>query len=71
MAAAAIHDGDTAVGLDDRDQRALPEYMAVLYQSGDINQYYNIGVNDATLILTRKLPENLLINILRKKYGIQ
>ena len=30
----------------------------------DINQCYSIGVNDATLILTRKLLENLLIDIL-------
>jgi len=37
----------------------------------DINQCYNIGVNDATLVLTRKLLENLLIDILRKQYGKQ
>jgi len=37
----------------------------------DINQCYSIGVNDATLILTRKLLENLLIDILRKQYGKQ
>lgn len=37
----------------------------------DINQCYSIGVNDATLVLTRKLLENLLIDILRKEYGKQ
>ena len=37
----------------------------------DINQCYSIGVHDATLILTRKLLENLLIDILRKQYGKQ
>lgn len=35
----------------------------------DINQCYSSGVNDATLVLTRKLLENLLIDILRKQYG--
>ncbi|MFC6771821.1 hypothetical protein [Halorubrum pallidum] len=37
----------------------------------DINQCYSIGVHDATLVLTRKLLENLLIDILRKQYGKQ
>lgn len=37
----------------------------------DINQCYSIGVNDATLVLTRKLLENLLIDIIRKQYGKQ
>ena len=47
----------------------LPTYYPDLVD--DINQCYNIGVNDATLILTRKLLENLLIDILRKQYGKQ
>ncbi|CCQ35059.1 hypothetical protein HTIA_p2957 (plasmid) [Halorhabdus tiamatea SARL4B] len=37
----------------------------------DINQCYRIGVNDATLVLTRKLLENLLIDLLRDQYGKQ
>ncbi|WP_262176999.1 hypothetical protein [Haloarcula laminariae] len=37
----------------------------------DINRCYSIGVNDATLVLTRKLLENLLIDILREQYGKQ
>jgi len=37
----------------------------------NINQCYSIGVNDATLVLTRKLLENLLIDILQKQYGKQ
>lgn len=37
----------------------------------NINQCYSIGVNDATLVLTRKLLENLLIDILREQYGKQ
>ncbi|WP_058825716.1 hypothetical protein [Haloferax sp. Q22] len=37
----------------------------------DINQCYSLGVNDATLVLTRKLLENLIIDILRKEYGKQ
>ncbi|WP_049937183.1 hypothetical protein [Haloplanus natans] len=37
----------------------------------DINHCYSIGVNDATLVLTRKLLENLIIDILRKEYGKQ
>lgn len=37
----------------------------------DINQCYSIGINDATLVLTRKLLENLLIDILREQYGKQ
>lgn len=35
----------------------------------DINKSYQYGINDATLVLTRKLFENLLIDILRAKYG--
>ncbi|WP_154019044.1 hypothetical protein [Halococcus agarilyticus] len=34
-----------------------------------INTCYQLGINDATLILTRKLIENLLIDVLRRKYG--
>lgn len=34
----------------------------------DINSTYCLGVYDATLVLSRKLIENLLIDILRKKY---
>lgn len=37
----------------------------------NINQCYSIGVYDATLVLTRKLLENLLIDILRERYGKQ
>ena len=35
----------------------------------DINKTYRIEVFDGTLILTRKLLENLLIDIFREKYG--
>lgn len=35
----------------------------------NINNCYQFGIDDATLILTRKLIENLLIDVLRKKYG--
>lgn len=35
----------------------------------DINRCYQIGADEATLILTRKLVENLLIDLLRAKYG--
>lgn len=37
----------------------------------DINRCYRAGVNDAVLILLRKLIENLLIDILRGHYGKQ
>lgn len=37
----------------------------------DINQCYSIGIHDATLVLTRKLLENLLIDVLRRQYGKQ
>ena len=35
MAAAIAADGDTVVGLDERDVRALTECMAVLSEGGD------------------------------------
>jgi hypothetical protein len=35
------------------------------------NQCYSLGIYDATLVLTRKLLENLLIDILRDQYGKQ
>jgi len=35
----------------------------------NINRCYSLGIYDGTLVLTRKLLENLLIDILRKKYG--
>lgn len=34
-----------------------------------INQCYRLGIYDATLVLTRKLLENLLIDVLRNRYG--
>lgn len=34
-----------------------------------INQSYRLGIYDATLVLSRKLLENLVIDILRAKYG--
>ena len=37
----------------------------------DINRCYSLAIYDATLILTRKLLENLLIDILREQYGKQ
>jgi len=37
----------------------------------DINRCYSLAIYDATLILTRKLLENLLIDILRDQYGKQ
>lgn len=35
----------------------------------NINICYQLEISDATLMLTRKLIENLLIDVLRKKYG--
>lgn len=35
----------------------------------DINRCYSLGIYDATLVLTRKLLENLLIDVLRDQYG--
>lgn len=35
----------------------------------DINKCFRIGVDDATFVLTRKLIENLAIDLLRRKYG--
>lgn len=35
----------------------------------DVNRCYSLGIYDATLVLTRKLLENLLIDVLRKEYG--
>jgi hypothetical protein len=37
----------------------------------DINRCYSLGIYDATLVLTRKLLENLLIDVLRDQYGKQ
>lgn len=37
----------------------------------DINRCYHVGVNDAVLVLLRKLIENLLVDILRGHYGKQ
>jgi hypothetical protein len=37
----------------------------------DINECYRVRVNDAILVLTRKLFENLLVDILRGHYGRQ
>jgi hypothetical protein len=37
----------------------------------NINQCYSLGIYDATLVLTRKLLENLLIDILRDQYRKQ
>jgi hypothetical protein len=37
----------------------------------DINECYRVRVNDAVLVLTRKLFENLLVDILRGHYGRQ
>jgi len=35
----------------------------------DINRCYSLSIYDATLVLTRKLLENLLIDIFRDQYG--
>lgn len=35
----------------------------------NINNCHHLGIYDATLILTRKLVENLLVDVLRRKYG--
>ncbi|AWB28471.1 hypothetical protein [Halococcoides cellulosivorans] len=37
----------------------------------NINRCYSLGIYDATLVLTRKLLENLVIDILRDQYGKQ
>jgi hypothetical protein len=36
----------------------------------DINQSYQIGIDDATLVLSRKLLENLVLDLLRLRYGL-
>ena len=36
----------------------------------DINKSYREGIDEATLVLTRKLLENLVIDILRARYGL-
>jgi hypothetical protein len=36
----------------------------------DINQSYQVGIDDATLILSRKLLENLVLDLLRLRYGL-
>ncbi|MFC7215162.1 hypothetical protein ACFQO4_13885 [Saliphagus sp. GCM10025334] len=36
----------------------------------NINESYREGIDDAVLVLTRKLLENLLIDILRTRYGL-
>lgn len=36
----------------------------------DINQSYKNGIDDAVLVLTRKLLENLVIDLLRARYGL-
>lgn len=38
---------------------------------GDVNQCYRLGIYDATLVLTRKLIENQLIDIFHAKYGTE
>lgn len=43
------------------------EYYETLIR--DINKCYRIGVDDATFVLTRKLLENLVIDLLRRRYG--
>lgn len=35
----------------------------------DINKCYRYGINDATLVLTRKLFENMIIDTLRAEFG--
>jgi hypothetical protein len=46
-------------------------YETEFYNSliGDINKTYHVRVYDATLVLTRKFLESLLIDILRNRYG--
>ncbi len=36
-----------------------------------INKCYSYGIYPAVLVFSRKLLENLLVDILRKKYGMQ
>lgn len=36
----------------------------------DINKSYRYGIDDAVLVLSRKLLENLVIDILRARYGL-
>jgi len=43
------------------------EYYSTLIE--DINKSYQYDINDACLVLTRKLFENLVIDILRAEYG--
>jgi hypothetical protein len=37
----------------------------------DINRCHRLGIYDASLVLTRKLLENLLIDVLRSQYGTE
>jgi hypothetical protein len=43
------------------------QFYPVLVEN--INKSYRLGIYDGTLVLTRKLLESLLIDILRKQYG--
>jgi len=55
---------------DDRfldTDRVEVEYYSTLVD--DINKSYQYGINDGCLVLTRKLFENLIIDILRAEYG--
>lgn len=52
----------------DTDVVADPFYEELVE---DINECYRVRVNDAVLVLTRKLFENLLADVLRGHYGRQ
>lgn len=57
----SIH-SDRFLDLDNIPDAFYPDLIA------DINRCYSLGIYDATLVLTRKLLENLLIDILRGQY---
>ena len=69
--------GDLAADLEEadkvRDDRFIDtdvvdvDYYTKLVE--DINKSYQYGINDGTLVLTRKLFENFTIDILRAEYG--
>lgn len=50
----------------DIDRIDNPDYAHLVR---NINKCYRYGINDATLVLTRKLFENFIIDILRAEYG--
>lgn len=59
-----------AIPLHSKEFISLDNIPGTFYPKliGDINTTYRIGIYDSTLVLSRKLIENLIIELLRKKY---